>query len=65
MKPNNTTRTNPKYTPVCFHCGRARKDMKPVNSRWGTWHVCRVCDVRAALQVAELRAKTERARGEL
>jgi hypothetical protein len=61
MNPNTKTT----YKPVCFYCGRHHQDMRPVVSRWGAWHVCRVCDVRASLGIAERRAETERRRGEL
>ncbi len=33
--------------PVCFHCG-SEKNLKPYESYlWGTWHICRKCEIEA------------------
>lgn len=36
-----------KYINRCFNCG-STKDLRPFDSMWGTWHICRECEIKAA-----------------
>lgn len=33
-----------KYIDRCFNCG-SMKDLRPFDSMWGIWHVCRKCEI--------------------
>ena len=43
------------YINVCFNCGSS-KDLRPFESMWGTWHICRKCEIEAA-QAQAIRAE--------
>lgn len=51
----------PTYHPLCFHCG-SEKELRPYQSwLWGTWHICRNCEIEGEkIQAARLAQKAER-----
>jgi len=49
-----------KYINVCFSCGSS-KDLRPFDSMWGKWHICRKCEIEAA-QAQAIRAEQAKQR---
>lgn len=55
---NTTTNTQPRINqkPLCFSCG-SKRGLRPYESMWGTWHVCRKCEIEGE------KAKAKRGKG--
>ncbi len=51
-----------KYIPVCFSCG-GEKDLRPFDSMWGTWFICRHCEIEAAKAQAIRAEQAKQKRG--
>jgi hypothetical protein len=51
------------YHPLCFNCG-SEKDLRPIKSMWGTWHICRKCEIEAAKARAIRLVQAKEIRGE-
>lgn len=52
--------TEPTYHPICFYCG-SENELRPYQSwLWGTWHICRSCEIEGAtIQAAQLAPKAK------
>lgn len=33
------------YVNVCQYCG-SEKELRPIKTRWGTYHICRDCEIK-------------------